>query len=132
MNADANTADAFAAGQRECRRSDCVDLAARLNTDPDIGWPALLALVKPEPIATVAALRAALDVEQTKAADLRKQVDEMTALGVSIHKNMDRATTHLSARINAILCRAASDAHDAGKSDVAVALAEMAIRLESL
>ena len=62
---------------------------------------------------------------------LRKQIRSLLTLGVSIHKHADLAITHERARVNDILTRMASDAHDTGNDAAADALALAALAVQA-
>jgi hypothetical protein len=118
MTADTATADAFADGQREAHEAARRELAEVLGWDGFPAWTDLLVEVRRrprQPWATIAAVTAERDAARTEAAALRRQVEELLALGVSIHKHADATVQHVLARLNARLCRAAADAHEEAK-----------------
>ena len=75
-----------------------------------------------QPWATVAAVG--------EVAALRRQRDELLALGVSMHKNTAAGIAYYRGRVVDYLSRRAADAHEAGRDDVAVALAGAADWIE--
>ena len=70
-------------------------------------------------------------VAALEARALRKQIRSLLTLGVSIHKHADLAITHERARVNDILTRMASDAHDTGNDAAADALALAALAVQA-
>lgn len=114
-------ARAFADGQDRaldrCRREMC----EALGVDPTT-WDDLLSEARRrprQPWSAIAAVTAERDAAQEEAAALRRQVDELCALGVSIHKHADDSVTYTLNRLHARLRRAAADAHeDAKRADL--------------
>jgi len=94
----------------------------------DCGTPFVLARFAPlTPWSTLAAVVEERNRYYAEVAALRSQVEELMRCGVSIHKNARAAVDFECERVNEILTRMASDAHDRGDSAAADALAAAAI-----
>lgn len=83
------------------------------------------------PWSTLAAVVEERNRYYAEVAALRSQREDLFALGLSIHKHADLTLTHERARVNDILTRMASDAHDTSNAAAADALALAALAVQA-